>query len=168
MACSKFSPVPGPCLCRRVDVAKDRVAGRAARRLALAQHARTAGTKLVMAEVCLGRWRDEGLRRETSTFEQSLELPIEEPIGGGYGLAEAGKASTARRGSYNYTVDISASYLTHLLSVSTVQSLGQAVICLVLVEKHIHPSIASKHVWLRSCPLCLQVHCPVRSAHYIS
>jgi hypothetical protein len=50
LACSRFSPVPGPWFCRRVEAVKYRAAGRAARRLALAQHARTAGTKLAMTD----------------------------------------------------------------------------------------------------------------------
>lgn len=75
LACSRFSPVPGPCFCKRVEVAKDRVAGLAARRLALAQHARTAGTKLAMADEGRSRMRGEGLRRGHSRFEQSNGAP---------------------------------------------------------------------------------------------
>lgn len=89
LACSRFSPVPGPWRCRRVEVAKDRVAGRAARRLALAQHARTTGAKLAMAG-CVGRVNvtskasGGGLSRGQSS---SMELRRHEPIGDGHDLA---------------------------------------------------------------------------------
>jgi hypothetical protein len=48
LACSRFSPVPGPCLRRLRDVAKERMGHPRDRVAKPHENARTAGTKLAM------------------------------------------------------------------------------------------------------------------------